>query len=64
MAEAAERLDCHPALVYRLIERGDLPALQLGGRGHSIRIDEAEFDAWLCEQRKGEELRASRLSRL
>lgn len=49
---AAERLDCNPALVYRLIERGELPALQLGGRGCSIRIDENKFEAWLCRQRK------------
>lgn len=61
VAEAAERLDCNPALVYRLIERGDLPALQLDGRNCSIRIDGAEFDAWLYEQLKGrEELRDPR----
>ena len=50
MAKAAERLDCNPALVYRLIESRALPALQLGGRGCSIRIDERELEAWLYEQ--------------
>ncbi len=50
VAEAAEGPDCDKALVYRLIEKGELPALQLVC---SIRIAEDEFDAWLFEQGGG-----------
>jgi excisionase family DNA binding protein len=45
--DVAEKLDVDKALVYRLIESGQLPAFQLGGRGCSIRIDESELDAWI-----------------
>ena len=33
--------------VRRAIASGELPAVQLGGRGSSIRIDEAELECWL-----------------
>jgi excisionase family DNA binding protein len=36
--------------VYRIVQRGSLPALQLGGKGHTVRIDERELDAWLYNQ--------------
>jgi excisionase family DNA binding protein len=39
--EAAERLTRRT--VERKIERGVIPALQLGGRGTAIRIDEWEL---------------------
>jgi excisionase family DNA binding protein len=47
VAEVAERLDQHPSTIYRKLERGELPGLQLGGRKAGIRIDEAELEAWL-----------------
>jgi len=47
VSEVAERLRCPRAHVYRLIERGQLPAFRLGdGRG-PIRIREDELEAWL-----------------
>jgi excisionase family DNA binding protein len=49
-SEVAERLGVDPSTVYRLIERGSLPALQLGGKGHTVRIDERELGAWLYDQ--------------
>jgi excisionase family DNA binding protein len=33
--------------VRRMIAEGRIPAIQLGGRGTSIRIDEAELERWL-----------------
>src|SRR5262249_18377899 len=43
-SELAERWGLHRATVYRLVQRGELPALRIGG---SIRIDPAEAQAWL-----------------
>jgi excisionase family DNA binding protein len=40
----------HRNTVYRLIETGQLPALQLGTRGYNVRVDENELDAWLYDQ--------------
>jgi excisionase family DNA binding protein len=48
--EVAERLDVDKSTVYRLVQTGGLPALQLRGRGSTVRIDERELDAWLYEQ--------------
>jgi excisionase family DNA binding protein len=45
--EAAEKLNVSRASVYRWIEEGRLPAVQLGGRGAPLRIPEAELDEWL-----------------
>lgn len=45
--EVAERLDVSEKQVYRLIRRGELPAVQLGGPGTAIRIDPDELRAWL-----------------
>jgi excisionase family DNA binding protein len=45
--QVAERLGCNKALVYRLVRRGELPALQLGGRGCAVRIAEADLNSWL-----------------
>lgn len=44
VAEVAERLDVAPSTVYRAINRGDLPAVQLGHRTTSIRLDEVELE--------------------
>jgi excisionase family DNA binding protein len=47
ISETAERLRVSERQVRRLIDRGEIPALQLGGRGSSLRIDAAELEAWL-----------------
>jgi excisionase family DNA binding protein len=47
--EVASRLSVHTATVYRLIRTRQLPAVQLGGRGHSLRIPEATLTEWLNE---------------
>ena len=49
--EAAEKLNVSRASVYRWIEEGRLPAVQLGGRGAPLRIPEAELGQWLEERR-------------
>jgi excisionase family DNA binding protein len=48
--EVAQRLDVDPSTVYRLVQRGLLPAMQIGGRGHTVRIDEGELEAWLYDE--------------
>jgi len=45
--EAAVRLRLHPLTVRRMIADGRLPAVQLGGRGTSIRVDSDELAAFL-----------------
>jgi excisionase family DNA binding protein len=46
--ETAKRLRVSTRTVLRLIERDELPSLQLGAqRGAPVRIDEAELLAWL-----------------
>ena len=47
VAEVAERLGVHRNKVYRLIETGELHAYQLGGRRHTLRVDEHELDNWI-----------------
>jgi excisionase family DNA binding protein len=49
--EVAERLHVSRASVYRWIEEGRLPAVQLGGRGSPLRILEGELEAWLYSGR-------------
>jgi excisionase family DNA binding protein len=49
--QAAERLGLSRRTVERKIEQGVIPALQLGGRGTAIRIDERELAGWLAEHR-------------
>jgi excisionase family DNA binding protein len=44
--DVARRLGVHRNTVYRLIESGELPAFSLGGRGFTVRVDEAEFERW------------------
>ncbi len=53
IAEVAERLQVPCATVYRLVYDGRLPALQLRGKGSTIRIDEAQLEAWLYDQGEG-----------
>jgi|tagenome__1003787_1003787.scaffolds.fasta_scaffold20964586_2 excisionase family DNA binding protein len=47
----AERLGPHEQSVRRKIHSGELPAIRLGGRGTPLRVDAAELDRWLAEQR-------------
>jgi excisionase family DNA binding protein len=51
VAEVATRLAISRATTYRLIESGQIPALPLGGIGASLRINEAELEAWLRDRR-------------
>lgn len=46
--EAAERLNVSRASVYRWIEEGRLPAVQLGGRGSPLRVPTGELEEWLA----------------
>jgi excisionase family DNA binding protein len=43
-SEVAERWGLHRATIYRLAQRGELPAIQIGG---SIRFDSREVARWL-----------------
>jgi excisionase family DNA binding protein len=45
--EVAERLRVSEKTVRRLIERGELPAIQSGGKGRAVRIDAHELAGWL-----------------
>jgi excisionase family DNA binding protein len=45
--ETAERLRLSRQSIYRRIAAGELPAVQLGGPGTPLRVDERELDAWL-----------------
>src|SRR6266511_1176838 len=45
--EVADRLQLHEMTVRRMIAEGRIPAVQLGGRGTSIRVPEAELERWL-----------------
>lgn len=47
VTEAADLLGVHHQTVRRKIERGDIPAVQLGGPGSHIRIPRDGLDAWL-----------------
>ena len=50
MPEVAERLGVDRSTVYRLVQAEQLPAIQLRGPGSTVRIDEAEFEAWLHQE--------------
>jgi excisionase family DNA binding protein len=47
--DVAEQLNVDRATVYRLVSSGRLPAYQIGGRGHAVRIDEHDLDAFMEE---------------
>jgi excisionase family DNA binding protein len=57
VAQLADRLGISRSTAYKLIWNGELPAVQLGGPGHSLRIDEAELEQWLrgASGRNGQE---------
>lgn len=48
-AEVALRLGISRPSVYRKIERGEIPAVRLGGPGSSapLRVPERALEAWL-----------------
>jgi excisionase family DNA binding protein len=48
--ETATRLGLHPQTVRTKILRGEIPAVQLGGPGTSIRVDPAELELWLRDE--------------
>jgi excisionase family DNA binding protein len=50
VADAARLLGVSTKQVRRLIARGELPALRLGGPGSAIRIDPDELRQWLYEE--------------
>ena len=56
VGDVAARLNCSETTVRRLIERG-LPALRLGHRGTSIRVDPHELERWLYASPRGWPLR-------
>src|SRR6266550_5449246 len=45
--ETAAKLRLHPQTVRRLISEGAIPAVQLAGRGTSIRVDAVELESRL-----------------
>lgn len=49
--EISQRLGLSRAMVYRLIESGELKAIRIG---KSIRVDAAEFARFVDERRDGE----------
>ncbi len=49
--ETAARLGVSEDTVRRRIANGELPAVRLGGRGSSVRVDEGELRRWLFEER-------------
>jgi excisionase family DNA binding protein len=49
VSETAQLLGVSTKQIRRLIARGELPALQLGGKASAIRIDRDELRQWLYE---------------
>jgi len=45
--EVARLLGLTPRSVRNKIRRGQIPALQLGGKRNAIRVDEGELEDWL-----------------
>jgi excisionase family DNA binding protein len=45
--QVAHYLGVHVQTIYALVRNGELKALQPGGPGHSIRIDEGTLHEWL-----------------
>ena len=50
LREAAQVLRLSERQVRRLIAGGSVPAVQVGGRGHSIRIPEAALERLFADQ--------------
>jgi excisionase family DNA binding protein len=45
--EVAETLRVSTATIHRLVSNRQLPAVQLAGRGSTLRVSERELHAWL-----------------
>jgi excisionase family DNA binding protein len=52
VAEVAMKLHCSAPSIRRRIAAGELPAVQLGGPGSSIRVRRDELEAWLYGERE------------
>jgi excisionase family DNA binding protein len=50
VAQVARELHCSEPTVRRRIRSGELPAVQLGGRGASIRVPRAALNLWLWSE--------------
>ena len=48
IGEVARELDVSPDTVRRKIASGELPAVQLGGSGSSVRVSRAALEEWLA----------------
>lgn len=48
IGEVAQILRVHPATVYRVVRRGELPGFKIG---NSWRINKASLDLWLSAER-------------
>ena len=57
ISETADRLNVSTVTVRRLIRRGELPAVQLAGKGSAVRVAEGELNHWLYAEpnKEGEE---------
>jgi excisionase family DNA binding protein len=49
VAQVAEYLLCHPATLYRLVRRREIPAFRLGGRG-DWRFRRSEIEQWIRDR--------------
>ena len=49
--QVAGRLAVSRQTVYRMIATDGLPAIRLGGAGHSLRVDEADLEQFLRDHR-------------
>jgi excisionase family DNA binding protein len=47
VGDVARMLDVAPVTIRRKIEAGELPAVQLGGPGSSVRVPRDGLAAWL-----------------
>lgn len=45
--QTASRLGYHPMTVRKKIAEGEIPAVQLGGKGSAIRVDQHELESWI-----------------
>lgn len=43
LAEAADYLRCHPSTIYRMLKRGEIPAMKLGSDWRFTRATLAEW---------------------
>jgi excisionase family DNA binding protein len=51
VSETAERMSVSPWTVYRMISRGDLPAIRLGsGPCAPLRVDANELERWIYSE--------------